>query len=96
MGGGVKKNLYINSVIMQVSISLIEEFRMCEEVRVSNCWYGRVFNGQSSWLVDCFDSIVWLQVLREFIWSRTLIWIVFETGQSRMSIYSPAEIEREI
>ena len=40
--GGQKRNLYINSVIMQVAVSLIEKFRMWKELRVSNCWYGRV------------------------------------------------------
>ena len=41
--GGQKRNLYINGVVMQVPINVIEKFRMSEEVRVSNCWYGRVF-----------------------------------------------------
>ena len=81
---------------MQVAISLIEKFRMWEEVWVSNCWYGRVFICSWVGLVKSFDSIVWLQVLRGFNWLRTLIWIVFETGQGRMSSYSPAEIEREV
>ena len=42
--GGQKRNLYLNSVIMHVAISLIEKFRKWKEVRVSNCWYGRVFS----------------------------------------------------
>ena len=47
-------------------------------------------------LVNSFDSNIWLQVLRRFSWSRTLIWIVFETGQGEISSYSPGEIERHI
>ena len=46
--------------------------------------------------VNSFDSIVWLQVLRGFSWSRTLIWIVIETGQGKMSSYSAADIKIEL
>ena len=42
--GGQKRNLYMNSVIKQVAISLIEMFRMWKKVRVSDCWYGRVLS----------------------------------------------------
>ena len=40
--GGVREgNLEIYSVIIQVAIRFIKEYRMWKEVRVSNCWYGR-------------------------------------------------------
>ena len=47
-------------------------------------------------LFNSLDSIVCLQALRGSSWSRTLIWIAFETDQGRMSSYSPAVIEKEI
>ena len=79
---------------MQVAVSFIEKFRMWKVIgcrTVGTVKYSLVVG-----LVNSFDSIAWFQVLSGFSWLRTLSWIVFETGQGRMSSYSPAEIEGEI